>query len=381
MTARIYLDYAATTPLDPSVLAAMAPFHNAANAASAHAAGREAAEAVEDARRCVAQLIGGSAGEIVFTSGATEADNLAIGGVIRAAPDGHVVTTAAEHKAILDTAREWCPSCTVVPVSPTGSVDPDRIAEAIRPNTVLVSVMAANNEVGTLSQLEAIGTLCRERGVLFHSDAAQAAGKIKLDTQNLPVDLMSLSAHKMYGPKGIGALWIQRDVRHRIKPLMFGGGHERGMRSGTTNVAGCVGFGEAARVALDRLSTDRSLCFDLRSQLLRAVAQHFGEYELNGAQQKTVPGIVNIRLPGIDAESLLLAASDVVASTGSACTSATPEPSHVLLAMGLTYDAALESLRLSFGRCTTSQEINAAIEALAASAPSVREINAEAPAC
>lgn len=380
MSVLIYLDYAASTPIDPRVVEVMAPYHGAANASSAHLAGRDAAEAVEAARREVARLIGGSPGEVVFTSGATEADNLAIGGAIAAAGGGHVVTAASEHKAVLETARAWCPEASIVSVDRDGSVDPDRVSSAIRNDTVLVSVMMANNEVGTLAALDEIGAVCRARGVFFHTDAAQAAGKIPLDVSATPFDLMSLSAHKMYGPKGIGALWIRRDARDRIKPLMFGGGHERSFRSGTTNVAGCVGFGHAARIATTELPADDRHCRELRSRLLAAARESFNGVVVNGHAKQTVAGIVNIQLPGVDAESLLLATPGVAASTGSACTSAVPSPSHVLLAMGLTRAAALESVRLSFGRFTTPGEIDIAIEALAASADMVREAPAEVPA-
>jgi cysteine desulfurase len=376
----IYLDYAASTPIDPRVVEAMVPYHGAANAASAHLPGRDAAEAVEAARRDVARLIGGSPSEVVFTSGATEADNLAIAGAIWAAGGGHVVTVATEHKAVLETTRAWCSDASVVRVNRDGSVDPDQISSAIRSDTVLVSVMAVNNEVGAVADLNEIGAICRERGVLFHTDAAQAAGKIPLDVSATPVDLVSLSGHKLYGPKGIGALWIRRDVRHRIKPLMLGGGHERGFRSGTTNVAGCVGFGRAARIAADEFAADDRHCRELRSHLLRAAADAFECVVVNGHRERTVAGIINIRLPGVDADSLLLATPGVAASTGSACSSAVPAPSHVLLAMGLSYAEAAESLRLSFGRFTTHEEIDAAVEALAASVRMLRETSPEVPA-
>jgi cysteine desulfurase len=380
VNAVIYLDYAASTPIDPRVVEAMDPYHGAANASSAHAAGRVAAEAVEEARQEIACLIGGSPGEVVFTSGATEADNLAIGGAIRAAGEGHLITAGSEHKAVLETVREWCPEATIVPVDGDGYVDPDRIQSAIRDDTVLVSVMTANNEVGTLAALDDIGAICSARGVLFHTDAAQAAGKMPIDVNTTPIDLMSLSAHKMYGPKGIGALWIRRGVRDRIKPLMLGGGHERGFRSGTTNVAGCVGFGHAARIAAAELPADERHCRQLRFHLLAAVSGRFEAADLNGHAERTIAGIVNLRLSSVDAESLLLATPHVAASTGSACTSAVPAPSHVLLAMGLDHAAATESVRLSFGRFTTREEIDTAVEAFEASAEMIQEATAEVPA-
>jgi cysteine desulfurase len=372
VTRTLYLDYAASTPIDERVVSAMAPYHGAANPSSAHGAGRDAAEAVEQARRQVAALLGASVGEIVFTSGATEADNLAIGGAIQAAGGGHVVTTAAEHKAVLETVRSWCPTATVVPVSPDGSVDPSSIAAAIRPETVLVSVMVANNEVGTLSPIDEIGAVCRARNVLFHTDAAQAVGKIPIDVGSLPIDLLSVSAHKMYGPQGVGALWIRRAARSRVRPLMLGGGHERGLRAGTTNVAGCVGFGEAASLLQDEAAADESHSRKLRARLVAGLLEAFEGAQVNGHPSRCVPGILNVRLPGVDAESLLLATPRVAASTGSACTSAVPEPSHVLLAMGLSHEAALESMRLSFGRFTGPEEIDEAIETLLASADLIR---------
>lgn len=372
----IYLDYAASTPIDDRVVSAMAPYHAAANPSSTHAAGREAADAVEQARGHVASLVGAKPAEIVFTSGATEADNLAIGGVIRAVGGGHIVTAASEHKAVLETVKEWCHDATVVPVNRDGSVDPSRIEAAIRRDTVLVSVMAANNEVGTVSPIQAVGELCRARDVLFHTDAAQAVGKIPIDVGSLPIDLLSISAHKIYGPKGIGALWIRREVRDRLKAVAFGGGHERGFRPGTTNVAGCVGFGEAARILLTEAKSDDSHCRALRRRLFAAVLDAFQGAQPNGSQSHCVPGIVNIRLPGLEAESLLLATPRVAASTGSACTSAVPTPSHVLLAMGLNHDAASESIRLSFGRFTTYAEIDETIEAFASAAVAVGESTA-----
>lgn len=380
MTALVYLDYAASAPIDPRVTTRMAPFHAAANASSAHVAGREAADAVEQARAEVAALVGGRPGEVIFTSGGTEADNLAIGGVIRTGGAGHVVTTAAEHKAVLETAKAWCLNATVLGVDSDGGVDPERVAEAISPETVLVSVMTANNEVGTLSRIDEIGEICRSRDVLFHTDAAQAVGKIPIDVHSWPVDMVSISAHKMYGPQGIGALWVRREIRDRITPLLYGGGHERGFRSGTTNVAGCIGFGEAARILQSEAASDFQHSRKLRTHLLSAVRHRFDRTELNGSHSESLPGIVNVRITGVDAESLLLATPHVAASTGSACTSAVPAPSHVLLAIGLGHAAASESIRFSFGRFTTAEEIDRAVEALVASADKVRQTNAEVPA-
>lgn len=373
MTPEIYLDYAASTPIDPRVVAAMAPYHGAANSSSSHGPGRAAAVAVEQARQDVAALIGAAPAEIVFTSGATEADNLAVGGVIQAAAGGRVVTSAAEHKAVLESVISHCPDATILPVQRDGSVDPDSVRAALRADTVLVSIMAANNEVGTLSRLHDIGEICRQRDVLFHTDAVQFVGKLPFDVATAPVDLMSLSAHKIFGPKGVGALWVRRPIRHRITAQILGGGHERGLRSGTTNVAGCVGFGEAARIASVEGSADEAHSRDLRRRLIERLADAFEGAEVNGNHDACVPGILNVHLPGIDAESLLLATPSVAASTGSACTSAVPAPSHVLLAMGVGDVAATQSVRLSFGRFSTSDEVDAAVEALAASAEMVRD--------
>lgn len=373
MTLEIYLDYAASTPIDPRVLAAMAPYHGAANPSSTHGPGRDAAVAVEQARQHVAALIGAAPAEIVFTSGATEANNLAVGGVIQAAAGGHVVTSAAEHKAVLESVTTRCPDATILPVQRDGSVDPDSVRTALRADTVLVSIMAANNEVGTLSRIHDIGEMCRQRDVLFHTDAAQFVGKLPFDVATAPVDLMSLSAHKMFGPKGVGALWVRRSIRDRITAQIHGGGHERGLRSGTTNVAGCVGFGEAARIAGREVSADEARSRDLRCRLIERLAGAFDGVAINGDHDACVPGILNVHLPGIDAESLLLATPSVAASTGSACTSAVPAPSHVLLAMGVGHVAATQSVRLSFGRFSTAHEVDAAVEAFAASAEMVRD--------
>jgi cysteine desulfurase len=372
----IYLDYAASTPIDERVVNAMAPHHGAANPASGHAAGQAAADLVEAARTQLASLIGGRPDEIVFTSGATEADNIAIGGALRAAQGGHVVTTTTEHKAVLDAVLANCPDAAILQVDARGRVDPAAVSSVLRPETLLVSIMAANNEIGTLASIAEIGEVCRSRGVLFHSDAAQAVGKIPLDVSAIPIDLLSVSAHKMYGPKGVGALWVRRGARDRVAPIMFGGGHERGLRSGTINVAGCVGFGEAASIAHETGANERNRIGALRLHLQSKIRSAFADAEFNGDPDNTLPGIVNVRLPGIDAESLLLATPSVAASTGSACTSAVPEPSHVLVAIGRGYDSAGECIRLSFGRFTTAEEIDRAVQALATSAPLVSDASA-----
>lgn len=369
----IYLDYAASTPIDLRVVEVMAPYHGVANPSSAHAAGRDVAERVEMSRRLVAGLIGGSPGEVVFTSGATEANNLAIGGVCRAHRGGHIITAVTEHKAVLETVYAHCPVATVVPVDSDGRVDPEDVARAMRPDTILVSVMAANNEIGTIGDIAAIGEICKSREVLFHSDVAQAVGKTPIDVKSIAADLVSISAHKIYGPKGVGALWISRYARDQISPILFGGGHERGLRPGTLNVAGCVGFGEAARIAGERLEADFAVTSKCRAALIDRLLDAFPDAQFNGNVDNAVPGIVSVRIPGIDAESLLLATPSVAASTGSACTSATPSPSHVLLALGHSHESASECLRLSFGRFTTLDDIDAAVAALSSSVLPLRD--------
>jgi len=331
---------------------------------------------VEQARAQIAELIRARPNEVVFTSGATEADNLAIGGVVTAVGGGHVVTAATEHKAVLETVLHYSPSATVVPVDERGRVDPAVIAAAIQPDTVLVSVMSVNNEVGTKVDLMEIGAACRERGVLFHTDGAQAIGKVWLDVSQTPIDLLSMSAHKMYGPKGVGALWIRRGARAQVRPLMYGGGHEGGFRSGTINVAGCAGFGEAARLAIELADTEVERLLNLRRHVQDAIKRAFPCARLNGDPDESVPGILNVWLPGVDADSVLLATPTVAASTGSACTSAAPSPSHVLMAMGRSHEVAGECIRLSFGRFTTVDDLDHAVAALATSAARLREVPA-----
>lgn len=367
----VYLDYAATTPVAPEVAARMAEFLTLdgvfGNPASrSHFHGWQAEAAVENARRDVADLLTADPREIVWTSGATEANNLAIKGAAWAHGDhcGHIVTTAIEHKAVLDPmgwlgTRGWEVS-TVAPTA-TGRIDMEAVAAALRPDTVLVSVMHANNEVGTINDIAAIGALCRDRGILFHVDAAQTAGKLPIDLSELPVDLLSLSAHKMYGPKGIGALYVRRAVQHRLVPLIHGGGHERGMRSGTLPTHQVVGLGEACRLASANMAEDEQLLEALRARLWEGLGKLPGVV-LNGADPHRLPGVMNIQFGGCDGEALLAALSGLAVSSGSACTSATLEASYVLKAMGLSDDEAHSSLRFSLGRYTTESDIDRAIE-------------------
>ncbi|MEW4531290.1 cysteine desulfurase family protein [Maioricimonas sp. JC845] len=374
MTERIYLDHHATTPVDPRVLEAMWPWFSErfGNASSiSHAYGHEAAEAVDEARREVAGLIGAAPEELVFTSGATEANNLAIKGVLQAAGDRpHVIVAAAEHRAVLDPVRRLRRqgvAATTVPVTQTGRVDPDAVLEAIRPETRLVSVMLANNEVGTINPVAEIARACRERGIITHTDAAQAVGKIPVDVRELDVDLMSLSAHKLYGPKGIGALFVRRcEPRVPLLPQIDGGGHERGLRSGTLPVPLVVGFGVACRLAEQERAGETGRLARLRDDLWQRL-QPIDDVTLNGpaldgTDGGRLPGNLNVSFAGVNGDALMmrLAASLLAVSSGSACTSANPEPSHVLRAMGLSDRAARASLRFGLGRSTTDGEIERA---------------------
>lgn len=369
----VYLDWNATTPVDRRVLEAMLPcfavdFGNAAS--KAHSYGWKAEALVEAAREKVAVAIGGAPREIVFTSGATESDNLAVLGAARANRErgSRIVVSAAEHRAVLDpAARLETEGFDVVriPVDSSGRTDPASVRAALDEGVLLVSVMAANNETGALNDVAAIGALCRERGILFHTDAVQAFGKVPFDVRRVPVDLVSLSAHKICGPKGVGALWIRKGLpRVRLEPQMVGGGHERGLRSGTLNVPGIVGFGEAARLALEELETEAPRLRSLRDRMEAALLAGAPGARRNGPETARLPNTLNIRFPGVDAGKLMLAARDVAVSSGSACSSASPEPSHVLLAMGLSPADARSSIRISLGRFTTEEEVDFAAAAL-----------------
>lgn len=361
-----YLDHHATTPVDPRVLEAMMPYFTTAfgNAASInHAYGRVAAEAVETARGQVAAFVGVEPRYVVFTSGATEANNLAIKGVMRAAPPGsHIITNAAEHRAVLDPAKRLKRSgyeVTILPVNEYGVVDPGRIADAVTPRTILVSVMAANNEVGSLSPLAEIGALCRDCGVLFHSDAAQALGRVPLDLSSMPVDLLSGSAHKLYGPKGIGCLIVRRgEPRIRIEPLFDGGGHEQHLRSGTLPVPLIVGFGRACEIAARERETETVRLRDMRDRLWKTLTSRVGDLLLNGHPTERLAGNLNFSVEGVDGEALMTALTGIAVSSGSACTAADPEPSHVLRAMGRNDRLTRASLRFGLGRFNTLEEID-----------------------
>ena len=360
----VYLDYAATTPVDPRVaekmrgcLLADGDFGNPSS--TGHVYGWDAAERVEEARVQVAALLGGDPRGVVWTSGATEADNLALKGVLEEA-GGHLVTTSYEHKAVLDTAKhleERGVPVTFVTPGEDGVVTPEAVAAAMREDTALVSVMHANNEVGTVNDIAAIGRLCRDRGVHFHTDAVQGAGKLPLDVHRDCLDLVSLSAHKMYGPKGVGALYVRRDPPLRLAAQMHGGGHERGMRSGTLATHQLVGFGEACRLAGLEMTDENRRLTALRDRLLAHLRQIPGT-RLHGSLERRLPNNVNVGFADVDGETLLMALDDLAVSTGSACASATIEPSYVLRALGVPDVLAGASLRLTVGRFTTEEEVD-----------------------
>ena len=379
----IYMDCHSTTPVDPRVLEAMLPYFTKefGNAASkSHAFGWRAEEAVEKARGQVARLIGASAKEIVWTSGATESDNLAVKGAARfyQSKGRHLVTTKVEHKAVLDSChaleREgW--QVTFVDVGRDGVVDPEAVGRAIRPDTVLVSVMHANNEVGTVQPIELIGRMAREKGVLFHTDATQSVGRIPFDVDKANADLVSLSAHKMYGPKGVGALYVRRKPRVRLTPLIDGGGHERGLRSGTLNVPGIVGFGAAAEIAQAELPEEAARVLRLRERLRRGIEAGLDLVTVNGSLTHRLPGNLNLSFAYVEGEALMMAVKDVAVSSGSACTSASLEPSYVLRAMSVPDDLAHSSIRFGLGRFTTEEEVDYVVRLFIEKVKKLREMS------
>jgi len=362
----IYMDNHATTPLDPRALEAMMPYLTTqfGNAASrSHAFGWAAEEASEQARERVAALVGGSGKEIVWTSGATESINLALKGVADFYKDkgNHIITARTEHKAVLDTCkrleRSGC-EVTYLPVDATGRVDPEAVRAAITDKTILVSLMVANNEIGTIHPIKEIGAITREKGVFFHVDAAQAAGKMKIDANDWNIDLASLSGHKVYGPKGVGALWVRRRPRVRLTAIIDGGGHERGMRSGTINVPGVVGFGAAAELALADMEQEQTRVRALRDRLHQAIVRDLDMVYLNGHPEHRLAGNLNLSFAFVEGEGMMMALKDVAVSSGSACTSASLEPSHVLRACGVEEDLAHTSIRFGLGRFTTEEEVD-----------------------
>jgi cysteine desulfurase len=366
---RIYFDNAASTEVDPRVREAMLPYlgGTCGNPDSrSHPFGWEAEEAVAVAREQVAALIGAGPDEILFTSGATESNNLALFGILRGVATGHLLTTAIEHSALLEPARQYLReggSVTELAPDAAGRIDPAALRAALRPDTRLVSVQHANNEIGVIQQLAAIGGVCAERGVLLHTDATQSVGKIPIDVRAAGVQLLSCSAHKFHGPKGVGALYVRRrSPRVALRPLLFGGGQERGLRSGTLNVPGIVGMGAAARIAGEEMTADAARVGSLRDRLERGILASAPACFINGVEAERLPGIGNLTFPGISAESLILGLRGVACSAGSACASGRVDPSHVLLALGLAPDRARSSLRFSLGRFNTAEEVDRVIQ-------------------
>jgi cysteine desulfurase len=378
----IYLDYGATTPCDPRVVDAMIPWlrEHFGNAASrSHAWGWEAEAAIEQARVDVAELIGADPREIVWTSGATESNNLAIKGAANfyQSKGKHLITVKTEHKAVLDTMRELERQgfeVTYLPVQEDGLLDMDVLKAAIRPDTILISVMFVNNEIGVIQDIPAIGALCREKGIIFHVDAAQATGKVEIDLKTLPVDLMSLASHKTYGPKGIGALYVRRKPRIRLEAQMHGGGHERGMRSGTLPTHQCVGMGEAFKLARLEMAHDLAKAKALHDRLLNGL-KDIEQVFINGHEEKRVPHNLNMSFNYVEGESLIMGIKGLAVSSGSACTSASLEPSYVLRALGRSDELAHSSLRMTIGRFTTEEEIDYAIETIRLNVAKLRELS------
>ena len=364
----IYMDNHATTPLDRRVLDAMIPYFTDkfGNAASRnHSFGWEAEEAVDKARNQIAALINAKSKEIIFTSGATESDNLAVKGIVEFYKDkgNHVITCVTEHKAILDTCRalERMGKATVtyLPVDKYGMVDPDDVREAITDKTVLISIMYANNEIGTIHPIAEIGEIAKEKGIIFHSDATQGVGKVPVDVERDHIDLMSMSAHKIYGPKGIGALYVRsKGPRVRLTAQMDGGGHERGMRSGTLNVTGIVGLGKACEIAGAEMTEESRRLIELRGKLQAGIFERLDEVYLNGHPTERLPGNLNLSFAYVEGESLLMGISDIAVSSGSACTSATLEPSYVIRALGTDEELAHSSIRFGLGRFNTEEEVD-----------------------
>ena len=384
MNLPIYMDNNATTPVDGRVLEAMLPYfcEDYGNAASRnHAFGWRAEEAVGKAREQVARLIGAKPREIIFTSGATESDNLALKGVAEMYQEkgDHIITQVTEHKAVLDTAKRLERQgfeVTYLPVDREGLVDPDDVRRALRETTILISIMAANNEIGVVQPLEEISRIAKERGVLFHSDAAQAAGKVPVDVEAWGVDLVSLSAHKMYGPKGVGALYVRRrNPRVRLSPMMDGGGHERGMRSGTLDVPGIVGFGAACELAYREMEAEAERIRALRDRLQSGILSHLEEVYLNGHPDRRLPGTCNLSFAYVEGESLVTGLNDIALSSGSACTSVGHESSHVLKALGLNTEMINSSLRFCLGRFNTEEEVEYVIQKVMEVVERLRELS------
>ena len=380
----IYMDYHATTPVDPRVLEAMMPFffERFGNPASRnHAFGWEAEEAVETARKQVADLLGAGAKEIIFTSGATESNNLAIKGAAEMYREkgNHIITCVTEHKAVIDTCKKLEKQgsrVTYLPVQKDGRISLDDLRAAINDKTILITIMTANNEIGVLQPIAEIGAIAKEKGILFHTDAVQAVGKVPFNVNDLKVDLVSLTAHKMYGPKGVGALYVRRrNPRVLVAEQISGGGHERGMRSGTLNVPGIVGMGKAAALAMAEMATESARLRALRDRLNALLHENLDEIYINGSMEHRLPHSLNISFAYVEGESLLMGINDVAVSSGSACTSASLEPSYVLKALGAGDDLAHSSIRFGLGRWTTEEEVTYVVEKLTSVVRRLREMS------
>jgi cysteine desulfurase len=373
----IYLDYQATTPCDSRVVEAMLPYFTQefGNPHSrSHIYGWRAEEVIENAREKTAKLINADPKALIFTSGATESNNLAIKGVAHFYKENkdHIITCVTEHKCVLNSCRQLEQEgfkITYLPVQPNGIIDLQRLREAITEKTVLVSIMAVNNEIGVIQPLAEIGKICREKGVFFHTDAAQAVGKIPMDVEAMNIDLLSISAHKLYGPKGIGALYVRRKPRVRLLPLISGGGQERGMRSGTLSPALCVGLGEACAIAQEEMATESTRLKVLRDHLYHVIKSELEEVYINGDLERRIPGNLNLSFAYVEGEGLMMGIKDLAVSSGSACTSASLEPSYVLRALGVEEEMAHTSLRLGLGRFTTIEEVEVAAQKI------IKEVN------
>jgi cysteine desulfurase len=380
---QIYLDYQSTTPCDPRVVEAMLPYftqHFGNPHSRNHIHGWKAEEAVEEARKKIASLINADVREIIFTSGATESNNLAIKGVAKFYGDQkkHIITCVTEHKCVLDSCRHLEQEgfdITYLPVMPNGLIDLEALKNALRPDTLLVSIMAVNNEIGVIQPIADIGKICREKGIFFHTDAAQAAGKIPLDVKAMNIDLLSISGHKMYGPKGIGALFVSRKPRVRIEAIINGGGQERGMRSGTLPTPLCVGLGAAAEIAQKEMDQDNTHAVHLNQVFMGLVNSHLENVFLNGDENQRIPGNLNLSFAFVEGEGLMMGIKNLSVSSGSACTSSSLEPSYVLRALGVDEELAHTSIRFGFGRFTTEEEVREAADVIIQAVNRLREMS------
>lgn len=380
---QIYLDYQATTPCDPRVVEKMLPFFTEVfgNPHSRnHPHGWMAEEAVEKSRAQVAALIGADPREIIFTSGATESNNLALKGVsgFYGTKKNHIITCVTEHKCVLDSCRHLEQegfTVTYLPVQPSGLIDLDQLRQAIRPETVMVSIMAVNNEIGVIQPLTEIGKICRDAGVFFHTDAAQAAGKIPLDVEAMNIDLMSISGHKIYAPKGIGALYVRRKPRVRLQAIINGGGQERGMRSGTLPTPLCVGLGEACAIAMDEMKSEAARIKILSDRLYQGLTRQLNDVYLNGQGAPRIPGNLNLSFAYVEGEGLMMGIKDLSVSSGSACTSSSLEPSYVLRALGVEEELAHTSIRFGLGRFSTEADVDKAVELVVTAVTRLREMS------